>query len=97
MTGGKMSYFVYILTNQRHTVLYTGVTNNLERRMHEHRAKTAGSFTARFNVDKLVYFEETPSVEAAISREKSIKGITRVKKIDLINEMNAEWNDLSLF
>ncbi len=87
-------YFVYILTNRHHTALYVGVTNDLVRRVHEHRTKTASTFTARYNVDKLVYFEETSDVVAAIAREKQIKGGSREKKIALVNAMNPDWRDL---
>ena len=87
-------YFVYILTNRRHTVLYTGVTNDLVRRVSEHRAKLTGGFTARYNVDKLVFYERTTDVNAAIAREKQIKGGSRRRKIALINDMNPDWRDL---
>ena len=65
-------YFVYILTNRHHTALYVGVTNDLIRRVHEHRNKIASTFTARYNVDRLVFFEETSDVQAAIAREKRL-------------------------
>jgi putative endonuclease len=87
-------YFVYILTNDRHTVLYTGVTNDLLRRIGEHRAKTFPGFTRRYNVHKLVYFEEYGEVIDAIAREKQIKAGSRRKKIAWINSMNPEWRDL---
>ena len=87
-------YFVYILTNTRNTVLYTGVTNDLQRRVYEHREKMVSGFTKKYNVYKLVYYEETESVEAAIQREKQIKGGSRQKKIDLIEGMNPNWRDL---
>jgi putative endonuclease len=87
-------YFVYILTNDRHTVLYTGVTNNLTRRTGEHRASFS-SFTSRYNVHKLVYFEEFHQINDAIAREKQIKGGSRRKKVALINSMNPDWRDLS--
>ena len=87
-------YYVYILTNQRHTVLYTGVTNDLHRRVYEHREKLIPGFTKKYNVDKLVYYEVTDSIEAAIHREKQIKGGSRQKKLDLINGMNPQWRDL---
>jgi putative endonuclease len=87
-------YFVYILTNRNHTTLYVGVTSDLIRRVHEHRTKTASCFTARYNVDKLVYFEDTNDVAAAIAREKQIKGGSREKKIALVNAMNPDWRDL---
>jgi putative endonuclease len=87
-------YFVYVLTNRHHTALYVGVTNDLVRRVHEHRTKIASGFTTRYNVDKLVYFEETSDVVAAIAREKQIKGGSREKKIALVNAMNPDWRDL---
>lgn len=87
-------YFVYILTNDRHTVLYTGVTNNLTRRAGEHRAGLS-SFTSRYNVHKLVFFEEFHEINDAIAREKQIKGGSRRKKVALINTMNPQWRDLS--
>jgi len=87
-------YYVYILTNKRHTVLYTGVTNDLKRRVYEHREKLIPGFTKKYNVCKLVYYEITESVESAILREKQIKGGSRQKKLDLIGDMNAQWRDL---
>jgi putative endonuclease len=87
-------YYVYILTNRRNSVLYTGVTSDLARRVHEHRTKAVAGFTARYNVDKLVYFEVTDGVEGAIGREKQIKAGSRRKKIDLINRANPVWRDL---
>ena len=87
---------VYILTNKNHTVLYTGVTNNLSRRIHEHNIKlNPKCFTARYNIDKLVWFENYFDIVEAIAREKQIKAGSRKKKLLLINEMNPEWNDLS--
>ena len=87
-------YFVYILTNKRNTVLYTGVTNNLKRRVYEHREKLVSGFTKKYNVYKLVFYEITNSIEVAIQREKQIKGGSRQKKIDLINGVNPGWRDL---
>ncbi len=87
-------YFVYILTNDRHTVLYTGLTNDLPRRVSEHRSKGGRSFTSRYNVGRLVFFEGTHDVFAAIAREKQIKGGSRRKKIALIDGMNPAWRDL---
>jgi putative endonuclease len=87
-------YYVYILTNMRHTVLYTGVTNDLKRRVFEHREKMIAGFTKKYNIYKLVFFEETQSIEAAIGREKQIKGGSRQKKLNLINGMNPQWRDL---
>ncbi len=88
-------YYVYILTNQYNTVLYTGVTNNLERRLYEHKNKLINGFTKKYNVDKLVYFEQTDNINSAITREKQIKGWIRKKKDELIASINAEWKDLS--
>jgi putative endonuclease len=87
-------YFIYILTNDRQTVLYTGVTNDLLRRVGEHRAKIIHGFASRYNADKLVYYEETSDVNAAIAREKQIKGGSRRKKVALIDTMNPDWRDL---
>lgn len=89
-------YHVYIMTNLLDTVLYIGVTNNLARRIEEHRQKKFGGFTAKYNVTKLVYFEETSDIMTAIEREKIFKGWRRSKKDDLIRQMNPEWKDLSL-
>jgi putative endonuclease len=88
------NYFVYIMTNQHNTVLYTGVTNNLARRVTEHREKLVPGFTSRYNVTKLLYYELFEDVNAAIAREKQIKGGSRQKKIDLIISMNGDWRDL---
>ena len=87
-------YYVYILTNRNDSVLYTGVTNDLKRRVYEHRMKFKKGFTTRYNVDKLVYYELGNDVYSAISREKQIKAGSRQKKLDLINGFNPEWDDL---
>ncbi len=87
-------YFVYIMTNRRHTVLYTGVTGDLVKRVWEHKEKIAEGFTKHYNIDKLVYYEVCGDVRGAISREKQIKAGSRKKKLDLINSMNPEWRDL---
>lgn len=87
-------YFVYIMTNQNHTVLYTGVTNNLERRVIEHRSGRGGLFTNRYKLFKLVYYEEGGNVETAIFREKQIKAGSRKNKVELINSINPSWDDL---
>ena len=89
-------YYVYMLTNKYNNVLYTGVTNNLERRLYEHKNHLVDGFTKRYNVHKLVYFEATENVTSAIEREKQIKGWRRSKKDELIATMNPEWKDLSL-
>ena len=85
-------YFVYILSNWNHKVLYVGVTNNLERRLYEHKNHMLEGFTKKYNVDKLVFFEETDDIYQAIAREKQIKGWTRVKK----KSLNPDWQELSL-
>jgi putative endonuclease len=87
-------YYVYIMTNRSRT-LYTGVTNNLERRVQEHKSKKTPGFTAKYNITQLAYFEETNDVQAAIAREKQIKGWLRIKKIELIESLNPDWRDLS--
>jgi putative endonuclease len=87
-------YFVYILTNAYNTVLYVGITNDLIRRVHQHKNKLADGFTKRYNVNKLVYFEMTSDVRVAIEREKQLKGGSRRKKIALIQSMNPLWQDL---
>jgi putative endonuclease len=87
-------YFVYILTNQRHTVLYTGVTSDLKARVYQHREKLLPGFSSRYNVFKLVYYEAFQDVTAAITREKQIKAGSRQRKMDLINSQNPEWRDL---
>ncbi len=86
--------YVYILTNKVNTVLYTGVTSNLVKRIYEHKNKLVPSFTNSYNVSKLVYYEVYPSILSAIEREKQIKGKKRVYKEALINEFNPEWIDL---
>ena len=90
-----MTYYVYILTNKNKNVLYTGVTNDLVRRVYEHKQHfDKQSFTAKYNVDQLVYFEETSDVHAAIEREKQIKGLSRMKKLFLIRENNPSMRDI---
>ncbi|MBQ2717701.1 MAG: GIY-YIG nuclease family protein [Clostridia bacterium] len=91
-----MQYYVYILTNKNCTTLYVGVTNNLERRLYEHKHKLIEGFTSRYNVDVLVYYEITTDSYSAIAREKQIKSWKRAKKNQLINENNPAWKDLSL-
>ena len=90
-----MRYYVYILTNKYCTVLYTGVTNDLIRRVYEHKNHPVkDSFTSKYKVDRLVYYEETTDVKAAIEREKQIKSWNRDRKISLIMEGNPKWTDL---
>ncbi len=91
----ERKYHVYLLTNKIHTVLYTGVTNYLIARHYQHKMKKGSLFTAKYNVNKLVYYEEFRDISFAIAREKEIKGWIRAKKIALINSMNPEWKDLS--
>ncbi|MGD0169780.1 MAG: GIY-YIG nuclease family protein [Smithella sp.] len=87
-------YFIYIMTNKNHSVLYTGVTNDLKRRGYEHKNKLAEGFTKKYNVNKLVFYEIYNDINEAIAREKQIKGYSRAKKIKLVEEMNNKWNDL---
>ena len=87
-------YCVYILTNKRHTVFYTGVTGDLRARVHQHREKLLPGFTKWYNVDKLVYYEAGHDATDAIAREKQIKAGSRQKKIDLIDSTNPDWRDL---
>jgi putative endonuclease len=90
----ERQYCVYIMTNAHHTVLYTGVTNDLRRRVLEHKSGKMEGFTKKYNVTKLVFFECGDNINIAIAREKQIKGGSRQKKLDLINGMNPEWKDL---
>jgi putative endonuclease len=87
-------YYVYIMASRSRT-LYTGVTGNLERRVFEHKQKLVPGFTIRYKIDRLVYFEVTDDVQAALAREKQIKGWRRGKKLALIESMNPTWQDLS--
>ena len=87
-------YFVYIMTNIVNTVLYTGITNDLIRRVYEHKNKLVDGFTKKYNVTKLVYYEIFNDPKSAIEREKSIKNLLRVKKIALIKGMNPSFKDL---
>ncbi|OGY44260.1 MAG: hypothetical protein A3J62_02940 [Candidatus Buchananbacteria bacterium RIFCSPHIGHO2_02_FULL_38_8] len=88
-------YFVYILTNWNNKVLYTGITNNLERRLFEHKNRIVEGFTTKYNVSKLVYYEEYNNAYDAITREKQIKNWHRQWKINLIKSLNSKWDDLS--
>ena len=87
-------YYVYIMTNKYNTVLYTGVTNDLIRRVYEHKNKLVEGFTAKYNLTKLVYYEICKDVKEAINREKQIKGWKREKKEKLIKGFNPDWKDL---
>lgn len=86
--------YVYILSNTRNTVLYTGVTSNLVKRIYEHKNKMVDGFTKKYNLQKLVYYEVFDDIPNAIIREKQIKGWLRSKKISLIDNFNLEWVDL---
>ena len=90
----ERQYYIYIMSNDSNTVLYTGVTNDLKRRIYEHKEKLIEGFTKKYNITKLVYYEIFKDVENAILREKQIKGGSRAKKIDLVNSMNVKWMDL---
>jgi len=87
-------YYVYIMTNRSGT-LYTGMTNDLKRRVYEHKYKLIPGFARKYNTTRLIYYEETPDVRAAIAREKQIKGWLRAKKVSLVESVNPEWKDLS--
>jgi putative endonuclease len=87
--------FVYIMTNRRHRVLYTGVTSKLDAPVFQHKTGATPGFTSRYKVNRLVYFEETTEVMSAIVREKQIKGWNQRRKMDLIATMNPSWRDLS--
>jgi putative endonuclease len=90
----EKQYYVYIMTNKNNSVLYTGITSHLKRRVYEHRAKLVEGFTKRYNITKLVYYEIFKDSLSAIAREKQIKGGARANKIALVNRMNAGWDDL---
>ncbi len=90
------NYYVYILTNKTNKVLYTGITSDLTKRIYEHQNKLVEGFTKKYNLTKLVYFEVTEDVNAAITREKQIKGWLRSKKVALIETLNPKWDDLSI-
>jgi putative endonuclease len=89
------NYYVYLLTNWNNKVIYLGVTNDLNRRIYEHKNKLISGFTKKYNLNKLVYFEETCDINAAINREKEIKKWRREKKDILVNQINPNWQDLS--
>lgn len=90
----QKNYFVYIMTNKSGT-LYIGVTNDIKRRVYQHKNKLIDGFTKKYNIQNLVYIETFDDPSSAIKREKSLKGLLRKKKIALINNMNPDWNDLS--
>ena len=87
-------FYVYILTNKNNNVLYTGVTNDLVRRVYEHKQHSVKGFTARYNVTKLVYYEIHDDPQSAITREKQLKAGSRQKKFELIDSINPDWKDL---
>ena len=89
-------YFVYMMTGWNDKVLYVGVTGDLIRRVYEHKSKEIQGFTSKYNLDKLVYYEDFRDVKQAIEREKQLKGWTRQKKNELVNSFNPEWKDLSM-
>ena len=88
-------YYVYIMTDKRNGTLYTGVTNNLTRRVYEHKHKLVEGFTSKYGLSRLVYYEVFDDIRLAIAREKQIKGWLRVRKSALIEAKNPEWNDLA--
>jgi putative endonuclease len=94
MAKRQHRYFVYILSS-RTKRLYIGVTNDLVRRVAQHKRRDIEGFTSRYNIDQLVYFEETDDVHAALNREKQLKGWMRVRKLELVHDMNPEWRDLA--
>ena len=89
------TYYVYILAGKKHGTLYIGVTNNLERRVYEHKKKMVSGFSKKYNVDKLVFFESTSDINSAIQREKQLKNWNREWKVALIESDNPTWTDLS--
>ncbi len=88
-------YYIYILTNKTNNVLYIGMTNDIHRRIYEHKSEMIDGFSKRYHTHKLVYFEKYVNPTEAISREKQLKGYKRFKKISLIEQMNPSWSDLS--
>ena len=94
--SGQKRFYVYLLINWNNKVMYVGVTNDMHRRLYEHKNKLVKGFTEKYNVDKLVYFEETDDVISALAREKEIKKWRREKKDNLVLSINPEWKDLSV-
>ena len=88
-------FYIYIMTNKHHSTLYTGMTNNLERRVYEHQNGQGSAFTTRYKLKKLIYYEVCDTAETAINREKQIKSGSRQKKLDLIARLNPDWLDLA--
>ena len=95
MTGRDYNFWIYIITNRNHSVLYIGVTSGLSRRTWQHREGVKAGFASKYQCRKLVYYEYYPDVRAAIARESQLKKWSRAKKIDLINRLNPTWNDLA--
>ncbi len=89
------SYYVYMMTNKYYTVIYTGVTNDLESRVYEHKTKAIKGFTTKYKCNKLVYYTETDDISAAITEEKRIKGGSRRRKIEMLEAINPQWKDLA--
>jgi len=87
-------YYVYLMTNTRNTVLYTGVTGHLKKRVFEHKAGIVPGFTKKYHVHKLVYYEASSDIHAALTKEKQIKAGSRAKKIRLVSSVNPDWHDL---
>ncbi len=87
-------FYVYIMTNKYHSVFYVGMTSDIHTRVYQHKEKLIKGFTSRYNIDKLVYFEEIADAPGAIKREKQIKGGSRQNKLDLITKCNPDWKDL---
>ena len=94
--SGSRVYYVYILTNRSHAPLYVGVTNDLVRRVYEHRNRLAKSYASKYNITMLMYYETTNNVESAIAREKQLKGWLKKRKIALIESVNPNWKDLAM-
>jgi len=92
----KSTYYIYIATNKNNSVLYIGVTNDIRRRMYEHKNKLTDGFTAKYNICKLIYIEEYSNITEAIAREKQLKGGSRMKKEELIGRFNPAWKDLDV-
>ncbi|MFA6382560.1 MAG: GIY-YIG nuclease family protein [Candidatus Buchananbacteria bacterium] len=92
---GNRQYYVYLMTNKMNTTLYTGVTNDIQERVYQHKNKLTKGFTSKYNINKLVYYEEFDYIDEAIAREKQIKSGLRKKKVELIESENQKWEDLS--
>ena len=90
----EKEYYVYMMTNQNNRAIYTGVTNDLKKRIYGHKKRLAKGFTKKYNITKLVYYEVFNNIKHVIAREKQIKGGSRAKKVTMINNMNPEWKDL---